>query len=94
MSKRGAQATSMDALYRNRTLAWWRGQRLVTLCEITTNGGVSAPPGTAVEVVGKRMGLEVRTERCAHCGVRFTVSKVPPAWLALAEDPNEDKAHA
>ena len=75
---------AMVKLYRNRTLKWWAKQQLVTLREISTKHGVSAPAGTQVRVVAKRSGLEVRTDTCPHCGVTFVIAKVPAALFAFA----------
>ena len=75
---------AMVKLYRNRTLKWWAKQQLVTLRELSTKHGVSAPAGTQVRVVAKRSGLEVRTDPCPHCGVTFLIAKVPPALFAFA----------
>ena len=75
---------AMVKLYRNRTLKWWAKQQLVTLRELSTTHGVSAPAGTQVTVVAKRSGLEVRTDPCPHCGVTFLIAKVPAALFAFA----------
>ena len=75
----------MATRYEKHTLLWWKEQRLVTLHPISTTHGVTAPAGTVVTVIGKRSGLEVRTEQCPQCGVSFRVSKVPARSFAFAD---------
>ena len=72
----------MAKLYRLRTLEWWQRQALVTLRPITTTQGLTVGAGTEVRVVTKRNGFTVETPRCAHCGVRFNVGRVPATAFA------------
>ena len=60
----------------HKTGKWWEGQRVITVREIKTRGGLIFPRGRLCTVKGKRRGLTIEGEPCKHCGVRMMVMGV------------------
>lgn len=64
--------------YERRTNAEWEGTTVRTRREIT-NGFMTIPAGAVCTIHAKFKGFTLRSEPCATCGVRVSVSRVHPA---------------
>lgn len=55
----------------------FRGRKVKTLV-VLSNGWCKIPPGTVCTVTKKLGGLHLESDPCPHCGVRVSISYVPP----------------
>ena len=80
-----AKRRSVHWFYHRQPLRWWMEQELVTVEDITTNGGTTIPAGARVRVVGKFHGLTIETELCPCCRLRARAARVESARLRFCE---------
>ena len=57
--------------------------RKALLLEETANGYASLPMGAEVTIMRKNNGYEIQSDPCGRCGIRATISHVPPQKLDL-----------
>lgn len=62
----------------------WRGKRVRTL-RVLENGWCTIPAGTfaVVDAVGGGVGLSLRCDPCAHCGVQAHIRKVSTSYVEM-----------
>lgn len=66
MNRQEYEKTTLAEMQKSK----WRTTRVLI------NGNMEIPIGTVVEITQKRGGLNLRAEKCSHCGVVVYITKV------------------
>lgn len=78
----GCEKMITKSEYNRNTAKYWIGKKVKVGKELQTSV-IVVPPGTIMEIVGKRGGFSLSGERCQRCGIRPIISQVDPCELML-----------
>jgi len=68
----------MDRKTYNRTReAEFKGRKVLNTYPLS-NGLYRFPPGITWTIEGKQGGFSLLSDQCPHCGIRASITKVPP----------------
>ncbi|MBA7658439.1 hypothetical protein ES703_66390 [subsurface metagenome] len=70
--------------YERTTERLFKGRRVMSLRRLT-NGWCSMPMFTIYTIEGKQGGFTLISDECPTCGIRMSVSRVPPQDVDLID---------